>query len=145
MQHAYHILQPCLTEVQTCPQPGRGLAVEARTCSLFSLTDKILPNNAHCSNPQCNPTQFDQGSINLSICRSTNTLNFAFSSLSLSLTLPPAFHTLQKPSPFGRALRPLCSGCFRTSHGRATSQSRIVKQLTVTYAAEELCCSKIQR
>lgn len=64
---------------------------------------------------------------------------------SLSLTLLPASHTLQKPSPFGRALRPLCSGCFRTSHGRATSQSRIVKQLTVTYAAEELCCSKIQR
>jgi len=101
-----------LTDVQTCPQPGRGLAVEARTCSLFSLTDKILPNNAHCSNPQCNPTQSDQGSINLSICRSTNTLNFAFSSL-LSLSDPSArFSHAAKAKPLRPRITPALQWLF---------------------------------
>jgi hypothetical protein len=58
----------------------------------WRLKHELAPSFTHRQNTskqralfpfQCNQTQFDQGSINLSICRSTNTLNFAFSSLSL--------------------------------------------------------------
>jgi hypothetical protein len=76
---------------------------------------------------------FDHGNINLSISR-TSTVPIHSTPqppLSLSvLTLLPAFHPQQKPQAPDRAR-------FAMAVSGRTSQSIIVKQLNVTYAAEE--------